>query len=101
MRHEFNEQADINHAYGLLFEQVFRQVAVTTGEEKLKAYVAILVNAALASSPDDMEREYFLSRVASLDEVHIVVLVMLQGDEETRERLRPRLRDSGLAEGAY
>ena len=64
--------------YGCLVEHVARQVAQTSGEEKLAAYRAILLNTCIPSPPDKLERAYFLDLLNRLQEVHVVLISLFR-----------------------
>jgi hypothetical protein len=74
----FDQQEANTAEFGLLLEHVAWQITRTTGEEKFKAYRAILLNACLPSASDKLERAYFLDLFDRLQEVHIVVLSLFR-----------------------
>ena len=98
---QVNKEAVATAEFGLMVEQVLRRVTETPGEEKRKAYRALLLNACLASDSEEREREYFLSRLTSLDEIHVAILAMLTNSVEVQDRLRSRLGKPDVVEGAY
>ena len=78
LEHRFNCREANAAEYGLLLEHIARQVTQTTGEEKLNAYRAILLNTCLPSPPNQLERAYFLDLLNRLQEVHIVLLSLFR-----------------------
>lgn len=93
--------------YGLMLEHVMRQVAQTTGEAKLEAYRAILLNGAISSSPNEVERAYFVSRVDALQELHLIILTVIHavanGDSQRADESRASLnsQEDDVVESAY
>jgi hypothetical protein len=81
-------QAKINEDYvrsedfALLFEETFLRVLRTNSDLKLNAYKAILVNACTNTSITEMEKEYFLNLVNSLQEIHILILSLFWNKEK-------------------
>ena len=54
-----------------------------------------------ASDSEEREREYFLSRLTSLDEIHVAILAMLTNSVEVQDRLRSRLGKPDVVERAH
>lgn len=75
---KFNQQEAKTIEYGLLLEHISKQVMQTPTEEKLKAYRAILLNTCLPSSPNELERAYFLDLLNRLQEVHVILLSLFR-----------------------
>lgn len=82
---KINEEYVRSEDFALLFEETFLQVLRTNSDLKLNAYKAILVNACTNTSIKEMEKEYFLNLVNSLQEIHILILSLFWNKEKFGE----------------
>ncbi|ADJ28448.1 hypothetical protein [Nitrosococcus watsonii] len=68
------ESQILTDEFAFLFEKSFRGAAENYQTEKLEAFRAILVNAALGIDLSEEEKEYFLNLVNTLSALHIRIL---------------------------
>ena len=67
--------------FALLFEETFLRVLRTKSDLKLDSYKAIIVNACTNTSIEEMEKEYFLNLVNSLQEIHLLIISLFWNRE--------------------
>lgn len=68
------EDKILTDEFAFLFEKCFRGVAENYQAEKLEAFRAVLLNAAVGANIGEEEREYFLNLVGTLSVLHIRIL---------------------------
>ena len=68
--------------FAFIFEKCFRGAAEYPQQEKLRAFRAILINAATGKVADEQEKEYFLNLVNTLTVLHIRILRFLHQPEK-------------------
>ncbi len=80
LKAQVDENAATTTHFGLLLEHVLQQVSRTPEQEqeKLRAYRAVLLNSCLPSTPNELERAYFVDLVNRLQEVHVVILSLFR-----------------------
>lgn len=74
LKDRVDENRILTDEFAFLFEKCFRGVAENYQEEKLEAFRAILVNAAVGVNLSEEEKEYFLGLVNALSVLHIRML---------------------------
>lgn len=74
LKDRVDENKILTDEFAFLFEKCFRGVAENYQAEKLEAFKAILVNAALGINLSEEEKEYYLNLVNSLSVLHIRIL---------------------------
>ena len=95
LQDKVNEERLLTDQYAFLFEQSFRGVAESYQEEKLDAFRAVLINAAIGVDFGEDENEYFLNLISTLSVLHIRILTFmarpleyLEANGISRERIQ-------------
>lgn len=79
---QINEEYVRSEDFAILFEETFLRVLRTNSTVKIAAYKAILVNACITTSIEEIEKEYFLDLVNRLQEIHLLVLSLFWNPEK-------------------